>query len=280
MFLNGRDLLLTGGTGTLGRNLIPKLLKYKPKTIRILARRGHDIYDVISQYDSRIIKDHQGDIRDFERLKIAMEGVDYVIHAAAEKRIDSCERNPLEALAVNTIGSKNVFMAAMQKRVKKVLFCSTDKAFDPISFYGYTKACAEQLAIRFNVYSPHTKFASLRYGNVWKSKGSVIELWDKLYAEGKTLSVTDPEATRFFMTIDEASELVISSLRKMKGGELFVKEMKAISLGQLVDGRYPDAKAKITGFRCEEKLHEGLKKGYYSNDHTVSYKQLKKELKL
>lgn len=280
MFLKGREILLTGGTGTLGKNLIPKLLKYNPKAIRILARRGHDIVDVIRPYDPNIVKDHQGDVRDIERLRIAMKGVDYVIHAAAEKRIDSCERNPLNALDVNTIGSKNVYLAAMESGVKKCLFISTDKAYNPTTFYGYTKAVAEQLALRFNLYAEHTKYSSLRYGNIWKSKGSVIELWDRLYKEGKTLEITVPGATRFFMTIDEASDLVINSLKKMEGGELFVKEMKAITLGDLVEGRYPGAEIRVIGWRCEEKLHEGLKDGYYSNEHLVTYKQLAKELKI
>jgi UDP-N-acetylglucosamine 4,6-dehydratase len=277
----GSIIVVSGGTGFLGHNLTKKLLTYQPKAIRLFSTTEDKIEKTKKEFQEHqnIVGVFQRDVMDLEGMKMAFDGADYVIHTAAKKRIDFCEENPMSAVNTNIIGTKNVCMAA-HGRVKKVLYISTDKACNPISMYGYSKACGENLITRFNTNSATTDFSAVRYGNVWGSSGSVIEKWDALYKQDKELLVTNLDITRFFMSIDQAVKFVLDSLIKMKGGELFTLDMKAIRLRDLLKGRYPGAKIKEIGFRCVEKEHEELRDGYCSKDHLVSYEELKEELSL
>jgi UDP-N-acetylglucosamine 4,6-dehydratase len=265
--MKNKTILITG-SGTLSQALTKEILKQSPKTIRIISRTQKSL-EAFPIKDKRL-RLWQKDIKDLNSLIKCFNGVDYLIHTAAEKRINFCESNPEESYRVNVEGTLNVCYASAIAKVKKVLFISTDKAFDPTTYYGYTKAMGEQLAINYNnETNKKTRYSAVRYGNVWKSAGSVIELWEKQGVK----TITNPDMTRFFMTVDMAVQLVLTSLKKMKGGEIFCCRMKAIKIGELVKGLYPSAQTKVIGLRSKEKLHEGLFEGYYSNDHVLNFKE-------
>lgn len=279
----GKVIAISGGTGFLGRHLIKKLIQFNPKAIRAFSRTGEKVAKATREFKdyAHIVGFFQADVTDLERMKMALDGVDILIHAAAEKRIDVCENNPMATVDINTIGTKTICMAARDQKVKKVLFISTDKACMPITQYGYSKACAEQMVIRFDKNSADTAFSSVRYGNVWGSTGSVIEKWDEAIKKNEVLEITDPDATRFFMSVGQAVDLVFESIVKMNGGELFIKnDMKAIRIGKLLSGRYAKSDVVVIGLRGTEKTHESLTETYHSNEHLVSYKELIKELAL
>ena len=260
--LSGSSVLITGGTGSLGKALIEYLLKEtKVRRIAIFSR------DELKQQHLRIeFKDDPrlrwflGDIRDLDRLKRALHGVDFVIHAAALKQVDTGEYNPMEFVKTNVLGSQNVIDASIEAGVKRVVALSTDKASSPINLYGATKLTADKLFVAANNYgfAYGTTFSVVRYGNVMGSRGSVIPFFQDLAARGKSLPITDLRMTRFWISIESAVKFVIESLEMMTGGELYVPRipsMKIIDLAHAVD---PNAKLEEIGMRPGEKLHEEM----------------------
>jgi UDP-N-acetylglucosamine 4,6-dehydratase/5-epimerase len=260
--LDDSSVLITGGTGSLGKALLSEILtSTKARRIVIFSRDELKQYNLRADFkdDSRI-RWFIGDIRDIERLKRALHGIDYVIHAAALKQVDTGEYNPMEFIKTNVMGSQNVIDASIEAGVKRVVALSTDKASSPINLYGATKLTADKLFIAANNYSFSygTTFSVVRYGNVMGSRGSVIPFFRNLALEGKPLPLTDVRMTRFWINIDAAVKFVLSSLEMMKGGELFVPKipsMKLIDLAKAVD---PSATIIEIGMRPGEKLHEEM----------------------
>lgn len=260
--LDNSSVLITGGTGSLGKALLKEILSTTTaRRVVVFSRDELKQYNLRSEFkdDSRI-RWFIGDIRDIERLKRALHGIDYVIHAAALKQVDTGEYNPMEFIKTNVMGSQNVIDASISAGVKKVVALSTDKASSPINLYGATKLTADKLFIAANNYSFSygTTFSVVRYGNVMGSRGSVIPFFSALAAEGKPLPLTDLRMTRFWISIDAAVKFVLSSLELMSGGELYVPRipsMKLIDLAKAVD---PIAKIVDIGMRPGEKLHEEM----------------------
>ncbi|MBU0675246.1 MAG: UDP-N-acetylglucosamine 4,6-dehydratase (inverting) [Proteobacteria bacterium] len=269
-----KSILITGGTGSFGKHFCRTMLKkYHPKVIRIFSR------DELKQHEMRIefgdderLRFFIGDVRDGDRLRRAMEGVDMVVHAAALKQVPACEYNPFEAVKTNIHGARNVIDAAIDTRVKKVIALSTDKAVNPVNLYGATKLCSDKLFTQGNAYSATkgTRFSCVRYGNVIGSRGSVIPLFLKQKESG-VLTVTDPRMTRFWITLDEAVELVIKGFTYMEGGEIFVPRIPSMLITDLAEAIDPDCELKVIGIRPGEKLHEALT-GEDEGRNTISYK--------
>jgi len=260
--LDNSSVLITGGTGSLGKALLKEILSTTTaRRVVIFSRDELKQYNLRSEFkDDPRIRWFIGDIRDIERLKRALHGIDYVIHAAALKQVDTGEYNPMEFIKTNVMGSQNVIDASISAGVKKVVALSTDKASSPINLYGATKLTADKLFIAANNYSFSygTTFSVVRYGNVMGSRGSVIPFFSSLAAEGKPLPLTDLRMTRFWISIDAAVKFVLSSLELMSGGELYVPRipsMKLIDLAKAVD---PTAKIVDIGMRPGEKLHEEM----------------------
>lgn len=260
--LDGASILITGGTGSLGKSLVEYLLKKtNVRRIAILSR------DELKQQQLRIqFKDDSrlrwflGDIRDLDRLKRAFHGVDYVIHAAALKQVDTGEYNPMEFIKTNVLGSQNVIDASIDAGVKRVVALSTDKASSPINLYGATKLTADKLFVAANNYSftYGTTFSVVRYGNVMGSRGSVIPFFQEIAAQGKPLPITDFRMTRFWISIESAVKFVIDSLEMMTGGELYVPKIPSMKITDLALAVAPQAKFVEIGMRPGEKLHEEM----------------------
>jgi len=260
--LDGASVLITGGTGSLGKSLVDYLLnETKVRRIAVFSR------DELKQHDLRIhFKDDQrlrwflGDIRDLDRLKRAFHGVDFVIHAAALKQVDTGEYNPMEFIKTNVLGSQNVIDASIDAGVKRVVALSTDKASSPINLYGATKLTADKLFVAANNYSYTygTSFCVVRYGNVMGSRGSVIPFFKNLAEQGKPLPITDLRMTRFWISIDDAVKFVIESLEMMSGGELYVPRIPSMKIVDLAQAVSADAKFEEIGMRPGEKLHEEM----------------------
>ena len=256
-------MLVTGGTGSFGKHFTKTMLeKYHPKAIRIYSRdelKQHEMRQRFSDAGDSPMRYFIGDVRDLDRLKRAMEGVDIVIHAAALKQVPSCEYNPLEAVKTNIHGAQNVIDAAIDTGVEKVVALSSDKAVNPVNLYGATKLCADKIFINGNSYSgPRgTRFSCVRYGNVIGSRGSVIPLFKEQRKTGK-MTITDNRMTRFWITLDQAVELVISALDHRKGGEIFVPKIPSMKIVNLAKAVAPECEIEVVGIRPGEKLHEVL----------------------
>ena len=260
--LEGASVLITGGTGSLGKSLVNYMLtNTKVRRIAILSR------DELKQHDLRIeLKDDPrlrwflGDIRDLDRLKRAFHGVDFVIHAAALKQVDTGEYNPMEFIKTNVMGSQNVIDASIEAGVKRVVALSTDKASSPINLYGATKLTADKLFVAANNYSftYGTTFSVVRYGNVMGSRGSVIPFFKSLAAQGISLPITDFRMTRFWISLEDAVKFVVDSLEMMSGGELYVPRIPSMKLVDLAQAVAPNAKLNEIGMRPGEKLHEEM----------------------
>ena len=260
--LDGASVLITGGTGSLGKSLVQYLLsETKVRRIAIFSR------DELKQHDLRIhFKDDPrlrwflGDIRDLDRLKRAFHGVDFVIHAAALKQVDTGEYNPMEFIKTNVLGSQNVIDASIDAGVKRVVALSTDKASSPINLYGATKLTADKLFVAANNYSYTygTTFSVVRYGNVMGSRGSVIPFFKDLAGQGKPLPVTDLRMTRFWISIQDAVKFVIDSLEMMTGGELYVPRIPSMKIIDLAYAVSAESKLEEIGMRPGEKLHEEM----------------------
>jgi len=262
------SILVTGGTGFFGRNFVRRLLDAKlSERICILSRSEHAQADLRADLnDDERLRFFIGDVRDQSRLRRAMTEVDVVVHAAALKRIEVGAYNPVEMIRTNVDGTINVIEAAQDAGVKKVLFISSDKAWQPCSAYGQSKALAEAaiLAANNTVSASGPRFASVRYGNVWASAGSIVPKWQKMIASGsRIVPVTDPDCTRFYMTIDEAVGLVLDTVATMKGGELAIPDLPAYRVGDLVTAM--DASPSILGLPAWEKKHEGMADGKTSD---------------
>ncbi len=260
--LSRSSILVTGGTGSFGKAFIEHALSnLDPKRIVIFSR------DELKQYEARqLFKDDPrlrwfiGDIRDQHRLIRAMHNIDYVVHAAALKQVDTAEYNPFEYVQTNIIGTQNVIEAAIDTGVKKVVALSTDKASSPINLYGATKLAADKLCQSANHYAAgyETRFSVVRYGNVMGSRGSVIPFWKQLATEGKEIPITDARMTRFWITLPQAVKFVVESFDLMQGGEVFVPRIPSMKILDLAEAVAPGAKTNEIGIRPGEKLHEEM----------------------
>lgn len=258
---NDSSILITGGTGSFGQKATETILKlYKPKKIIIYSRDEYKQFVMQQRFSSPVMRYFIGDVRDRERLSRAMDGVDYVIHAAALKQVPSAEYNPLECVKTNIHGAENVVYCAIDNDVKKVIALSTDKAANPINLYGATKLVSDKLFIAGNnlVGTRPTRFSVVRYGNVVGSRGSVIPFFKKLVEEqGATeLPITDPNMTRFWITLEQGVDFVIKSFQRMQGGEIFVPKIPSMKITDLANSLYPELPHKHVGIRPGEKLHE------------------------
>ena len=260
--LDGSAILVTGGTGSFGKAFIAELLeRHNPRRVVIFSRDELKQYEVRQKFaDDPRLRWFIGDIRDQHRLARAMHGVDYVVHAAALKQVDTAEYNPFEYVQTNVVGSQNVVEAAIDTGVKKVVALSTDKASSPLNLYGATKLAADKLFQSANHYAAgyETRFSVVRYGNVMGSRGSVIPFFKKLAAEGKPLPVTDRRMTRFWITLPQAVQFVIDSFDLMQGGELYVPRIPSMRIMDLVEAVAPGSETYEIGIRPGEKLHEEM----------------------
>lgn len=258
--LKGKVVLITGGTGSFGSTFVSTILRdHDPAAVRIYSRDELKQYDLERKLDDDRVRYFLGDVRELERLRRAMRGVDVVIHAAALKQVPACEYNPFEAVQTNIIGAENVVSAAIDNDVPKTIAISTDKAVNPVNLYGATKLCAEKIATQGNIYSGESpsRFASVRYGNVVGSRGSVIPLFKRQREDGE-LTITDEAMTRFWITLEQAVRFVIGCLGWMQGGEVFVPKIPSMRVTDIAEAMAPDATRKIIGIRPGEKVHEVL----------------------
>ena len=271
-FFEGKTVLVTGGTGSIGSEIVRQLLEYDPKMVRVLSRTEHMQYALMQKL-GRLpnLVCFIGDVRNAERLNRAAVEADVIFHVAAMKHVPLCEFNPFEAVETNVIGAQNVVNAAITNRVKQVVAISTDKAVNPMNVMGGTKLLAEKLFTSAHHYAgvSGTKFACVRFGNVLASRGSVIPSWLEQIAKGEPVTLTHPDMTRFFLSIPEAVSLVFKAMRRMVGGEIFILKMPVLRLGDLAEAvieRFApqhglDSSAverKVIGIRPGEKMYELL----------------------
>ena len=257
-------MLITGGTGSFGHAFITHILQNHPEYERIvvLSRDEFKQFEMSNRpefVNNQRLRFFVGDVRDKDRLMRAFDGIDVVVHAAALKQVPSCEYNPFEAVKTNILGAQNVIDAAIDRKVRRVIALSTDKACAPINLYGATKLCSDKLFIAGNVYagSHDTRFAVVRYGNVAGSRGSVILYFQELIAKGaRELPITDFRMTRFWLKLDAAVDMVLMALECMQGGELFVKKIPSMKITDLAQAMAPDLPMREIGIRPGEKIHE------------------------
>jgi len=268
-FLRGKTILITGGTGFLGRNLAREMLKYGPASIRLFSRDEVKHYKMKNEFPGKEaqMRSFVGDIRDYERLKRATRGCDIIVHAAALKRVDMIEYNVDEAIKTNIIGTMNIVRAAFENEVEKVVFVSSDKACSPINTYGACKFVGERIFIESNFSKGLTKptFFCVRYGNVIESTGSVIPFFIEKIRRGESIPLTSPEMTRFFITPKQAVETIFNAIKYGDGGEIFVPKLPSFKMIDLVDylkNKYEQGiggiGTEIVGIRPGEKIHEVL----------------------
>jgi UDP-N-acetylglucosamine 4,6-dehydratase len=259
---DGSSILITGGTGSFGKAFLKQVLETRnPARVAIYSRDELKQYEMKQAYgDDPRVRFFLGDIRDRDRLRMALHGVDYVVHAAALKQVDTAEYNPMEFVKTNILGSENVMLASIDAGVKKVVALSTDKASSPVNLYGATKLTADKLFISGNHYSYSygTTFCVVRYGNVMGSRGSVIPYFRDLAAKGEALPITDLRMTRFWITLPQAVEFVLRSFATMQGGELYVPRIPSMKVTDLARAIAPDAELIEVGIRPGEKLHEEM----------------------
>lgn len=278
--------LITGATGAFGNACVRRLLEKSPRIV-IFSRSEFRQFqmrkelEALGYTEKDNIRFMIGDVRDRDRLRRAMQGIDVVVHAAALKRIEVGHYNPIEMVKTNVGGAINVIEAAQDAGVKKVIALSSDKAFQPVSAYGTSKALAESLFLAANNTSGWNgpRFAACRYGNVWKSTGSVVPVWSKILETSKKVPVTDPDCTRFFMTMDEAVDLVLNTVATMEGGELAIPNLPAYRLGDLATAMGAE-ELDITGLPEWEKKHESMGNNNSSDAaRRMSVEELKEALK-
>ncbi|WP_320035359.1 UDP-N-acetylglucosamine 4,6-dehydratase (inverting) [Halarcobacter sp.] len=257
---DGKNILITGGTGSFGKKYTEILLKkYKPNKIIIYSRDELKQYEMSQDYDNKCMRYFIGDVRDASRLKKAMNDVDYVIHAAALKHVPIAEYNPMECIKTNINGAQNVIDAAMENGVKKIIALSTDKAANPVNLYGATKLASDKLFVAANnlIGNQDIQFSVVRYGNVIGSRGSVVPFFKKLIKSGKkSLPITDANMTRFLITLEEGVEFVLKNFERMQGGEIFVPKIPSMKITDLAKALAPELPHEIIGIRPGEKLHE------------------------
>ena len=276
--LNNKTILVTGGTGSFGHHFVDYVLAhYKPKKIIIYSRDEFKQFIMSNNYKKyeKTLRFFIGDVRDKDRLYMALNGVDYVIHAAALKQVPVCEYNPNEAIKTNINGAMNVINACLERNVKKVVALSTDKAVNPINLYGGTKLVSDKLFTAANAYGGKdgTRFAVVRYGNVAGSRGSVIPFFQNIIDQGKKeLPITDVRMTRFWISLEQGVELVIKALKEAKGGETFISKIPSFKITDLAEAMCPGCKIIEVGIREGEKLHE-IMVTREDSLHTYEYKK-------
>jgi len=257
---NNQTILITGGTGSFGKKYTEIILnKYKPKKIIIFSRDELKQFEMQQVFNDSCMRYFIGDVRDSSRIEEAMEGVDYVIHAAAMKQVPAAEYNPMECIKTNIHGAENIIKAAIKNNVKKIIALSTDKAANPINLYGATKLASDKLFVAANnmVGSRKTRFSVVRYGNVVGSRGSVVPFFRKIMADGATeLPITHADMTRFMITLRQGVEFVLNNFERMHGGEIFVPKIPSMYMTELAKALAPDLPQKFIGIRPGEKLHE------------------------
>jgi UDP-N-acetylglucosamine 4,6-dehydratase/5-epimerase len=267
-----KSILVTGGTGSIGSEIVRRLLQSGPKVVRVLSNDENSLFSLQQELKGRTdIRFLVGDIRDKERVRKAVEGIDFVFHAAALKHVPLCEYNPFEAVKTNALGTQNLIEVSLEEKVAKFITISTDKAVNPVNVMGATKLLAERLTISANYYkgARETVFACVRFGNVLDSRGSVVPLFHEQIKNGGPLTITDPDMTRFVMTLPRAIALVLKAAEIAHGGEIFIFKMSAMRIGDLAEvmvaqlaplyGHDPkNIKIEITGKRAGERSREDL----------------------
>ncbi|MDS1140031.1 UDP-N-acetylglucosamine 4,6-dehydratase (inverting) [Pusillimonas sp. SM2304] len=278
--LKSQTVLITGGTGSFGHTFVPMTLaKYKPKKVIIFSRDEMKQWEMAKLFkDDPRVRFFIGDVRDKERLYRALDGVDYVVHAAATKIVPTAEYNPFECIKTNINGAMNLVDACIDRGVKRVVALSTDKASSPINLYGATKLASDKLFVAGNSYSggEGTKFAVVRYGNVMGSRGSVIPFFMSVKDTG-VLPITDERMTRFMISLEQGVELVWHAFDDMEGGEIYVKKIPSMKVTELAKVVAPDAEHKVVGIRPGEKLHEqmiGVEDAHYTYEYPEHFKIL------
>lgn len=278
--LTNSTILITGGTGSFGNTFVPMTLaKYNPKKIIVFSRDEMKQWDMAKKFvDDDRIRFFIGDVRDKDRLYRALDGVDYVVHAAATKIVPTAEYNPFECIKTNVNGAMNLIDACIDKKVKGVVALSTDKASSPINLYGATKLTSDKLFVAGNAYSGEhgTKFSVVRYGNVMGSRGSVIPFFMSIREKG-VLPITDERMTRFMISLEQGVELVWHAFEDMVGGEIYVKKIPSIKVTDLARVVAPECKQEVVGIRPGEKLHEqmiGAEDAYYTYEYPEHFKIL------
>ncbi len=256
--LNGKTILLTGGTGSFGKAFCARVsTSFPDATVRIFSRDELKQSEMQPSLDSGQFRFFLGDVRDPDRLHRAVQGADIVIHAAALKQVPAAEYNPFEAVRTNILGAQHVVDAAIDSSVETVIALSTDKAVNPVNLYGATKLCQEKIVVQGNAYASHsgTKLAVVRYGNVVGSRGSIVPLFRDLASSGE-IPITDPRMTRFWITLDEAVDLVLYALETAVGGEIFIPKIPSTRVVDIAEAIAPDCEQRTVGIRPGEKLHE------------------------
>ena len=269
---NNKNILITGGTGSFGKKYTEMILsKYKPNKIIIYSRDELKQYEMGQSFNESCMRYFIGDVRDAKRLDEAMQGVDYVIHAAALKHVPVAEYNPTECIRTNVDGAENVIRAAINNGVEKVIALSTDKASSPINLYGATKLVSDKLFVAANniVGDRKTRFAVVRYGNVVGSRGSVVPFFKKLIDNGaKELPITHEDMTRFLITLEDGVNFVLDNFERMHGGEIFIPKIPSMKMSNLAESLAPNLPHKIIGIRPGEKMHEVM---ITEDDKVVEY---------
>ncbi|SDX67608.1 UDP-N-acetylglucosamine 4,6-dehydratase (inverting) [Sulfitobacter pontiacus] len=278
--LKNSTILVTGGTGSFGNAFVPMTLeKFSPKKIIILSRDEMKQWDMAKKFENDPrVRFFIGDVRDRDRLYRALDGVDYVVHAAATKIVPTAEYNPFECVKTNVLGAMNLIDACIDKGVKKVVALSTDKASSPVNLYGATKLASDKLFVSGNAYSGEhgTTFSVVRYGNVMGSRGSVIPFFRSIRDQGE-LPITDPRMTRFMISLEQGVELVWHAFEDMEGGEIYVKKIPSMRIPEIANVVAPDAAQKTVGIRPGEKLHEqmiGVEDAPYTYEYPEHFKIL------
>jgi UDP-N-acetylglucosamine 4,6-dehydratase len=263
--LNDKDVMVTGGTGSFGHHFVKTVLRqYKPRRLIIFSRDELKQYEMQQRFSQELypcMRYFIGDIRDRDRLEMAMSNVDYVVHAAALKQVPAAEYNPFECIRTNVLGAENVVYAALRRDVKKVIALSTDKAANPVNLYGASKLASDKIFVAANNLSgaDGTRFGVVRYGNVFGSRGSVVPFFKKLAADGAAeLPITDARMTRFWITLTQGVNFVLSSMEMSRGGEIFVPKIPSTTITGLATLLGPELAQKIVGIRPGEKLHETM----------------------
>lgn len=252
--------MITGGTGSFGSAFCEELLEnHDPQRVVIYSRDELKQYEMREKFRDKRLRWFIGDVRDCSRLEMAMSQIDYVVHAAALKQVETAEYNPFECIATNVFGAENVVRAAIKCDVSRVIALSTDKASSPINLYGASKLCSDKLFVAGNHYAAHgkTRFSVVRYGNVVGSRGSVVPLFTALAQSGE-LPITDIKMTRFWITLSQAVQFVISSLEGMVGGEIFVPKIPSVRITEVARAIQPSATHRVVGIRPGEKIHEEM----------------------
>lgn len=257
--LDGKTILLTGGTGSFGHAFIEHAVEHSDATIRVFSRDELKQSELREQWGDERLRYMIGDVRDRRRLLRAAQGTDVIVHAAAMKQVPACEYNPSEAIQTNVVGAQNVVDAAIDAGVRRVVALSTDKAVNPVNLYGASKLCAEKTIVQGNAYAARgaTRLSCVRYGNVVGSRGSVVPLFVRQRESG-VLSITDDRMTRFWITLPQAVELVIHALAHMQGGEIFIPKIPSMRIIDLAKAIAPECRHETIGIRAGEKLHELL----------------------